>query len=90
MEVRGLSSCVPTQILEDITLRGHSSHCTPNSSLRDVAHTVYERSSQCASVLSEISPTLCEDSFLALLESNVQLAATSTKKVARTTTEKLV
>ena len=90
MEVRGLSSCTPTNILEEITLMGHISHCTPNSSLYDAAHTVYERRSQCASVLSEISPTLCEDSFLSLLKSNVQLTATSTKKVAGTTAEKLV
>ena len=52
MEVRRLSFCAPTKILEEITLRGHSSHCTPNYSLHDAAHSVYERSSQCASVLS--------------------------------------
>ena len=88
--MRGLSSCAPTKLLEEITLRGDSSHCTPNSSLHDAAHTVYERISQCVIVLLEILPTLCEDSFLFLLKSNVQLAATRTKKVARTTAEKVV
>ena len=90
IEVRVLSSCAPTNILEEITLRGYSSHCTFNSSLHNTVRTVFERHSQCASTLSEIPPTLCEDSFLDLLKSNVQLAAASTKKVARSTAEKLV
>ena len=80
----------PPQILEEITLRGYSSHCMSNSSLYDAAYTVYRRSSQCASVMSEISPTLCQDSFLSLLKYNVQLAVTSTKKMATTTPEKLL
>ena len=51
---------------------------------------VYERHSQCSSVLSDISPTLCADSFLTLLKSNVQVAATSTRNKLDADTNQLV
>ena len=54
------------------------------------ATTVYERHSQCSAVLSDISPTLCEDSFLTLLKSNVQVAATSTRNNLDAATNQLV
>ena len=54
------------------------------SSLRDfsvhqAATTASDRISQCLSILLEISQTLCENSFLGLLQSNRQIAFTSTK-----------
>ena len=51
---------------------------------------VYERHSQCSAVLSDISPTLCADSFLTLLKSNVQVAATSTRNNLDAATNQLV
>ena len=52
--------------------------------------TVYERHSQCSAVLSDISPTLCEDSFLTLLKSNVQVTATGTRDNLDAPTNQLV
>ena len=79
-EDRGLMSLTAQSILDGtFCQRGHSAPSNFNTSTAFNAHTVYARHSQCASVLSEISPTLCEDSFLSLLQSNVQVAFSSTK-----------
>ena len=79
-EDRGLMSLTAQSILEGtFGERGHSAPSNFNTSMAFNAHTVYERHTQCASVLSEISPTLCDDSFLSLLQSNVQVAFSSTK-----------
>ena len=67
-----------------------SSDCTECSSLSSPAYTVYNRISQCSSVLLDISPTLCPDSFLGMLQSNVQIAYTSTKDITKSVTETLV
>ena len=58
--------------------RGHSAPSTFNNSLQQAANTVYERHSQCSGVLTEISPTLCDDTFLSLLKGNVQITFSST------------
>ena len=53
------------------------------------AITVYNRVSQCSSILCDISPTLCEDSFLQSLKDNVHIAFTSTKASTKATAESL-
>ena len=78
-EERGLMYMTTSQILAGPTDRGPSTSSGHSSFNYDAAHTVYERHSQCASILSEISPTLCDDSFLSMIFSNVQVAFTSTK-----------
>ena len=63
----------------------------PNSiTMHKSTSTVYERHSQCSAVLSDISPTLCEDIFLTLLKSNVQVAATNTRNNLNAATNQLV
>ena len=52
---------------------------TLDISMAHAANTIYARSSQCSRVLSEISPTLGDDSFLSLLQSNVQVSFYNTK-----------
>ena len=52
--------------------------------------TVYERHSQRASVLSEISPTLCDDSFLIMLQSKVQVTLSSTNGYGKLVIDQLV
>ena len=54
------------------------------------AITVYNRVSQCSSVLCEISPTLCKDSFLKIFKDNVHITFTSTKSSIQVTAESLV
>ena len=54
-----------------LVLRGHSALKILSISLQDAAHTDMECGSQCASVLLEISPTCCDDSFIAMLKSKV-------------------
>ena len=54
----------------------HSVLCELSVSMLE-AYVVYERGSQCSSILSEISPSLCDDMFISMLESNVLLAPTS-------------
>ena len=77
---RGLISMTAEHILDgNFVDRGHSAPHILVTSMAHAAHTVYARSSQCASVLSEISPTLCDDAFLSLLQSNVQVALNITK-----------
>ena len=76
VDKREPSSLYTRTILEGVHKWGHSAHGsfpldTLNTSLYLAATTVYYRNSQCSSILSEISPTLCEDSFLNLLTSNV-------------------
>ena len=79
-EDRGLSSISAQSILEGFNgKRGHSALSSLQTSMAHAAHTVYERHSQCASVLSEISPLLNDDTFLSMLQSNVQVAVSSTK-----------
>ena len=53
-------------------------------------NTVYNRVSKCLSVLSEISPTLFDDSFLGIFKSNVQIAYTNTKDSTMSIAETLV
>ena len=90
-EDRGLSSMTAQSILDgNFGERGHRALSTLETSMAQAAHTVYERNSQCASVLSEISPTLCDDSFLSMLQSNVQVAFTSTKGNSESAINQLV
>ena len=70
--------------------RGHSAPSTFNTSLQQAANTVYERHSQCSGVFTEISPTLCDDTFLSLLKDNVQITFSSTKRSKLSTGELLV
>ena len=87
-EERGLVSMTVSEILQGDYNRGPAPRtCSP--SLYDKAHTVYERHSQCTSVLSEISPTLCNVSFLGMLQSNVMVAFSSTKGSSDFTIHKL-
>ena len=92
---RELSSLDTRTILEGVNEwgqhpQGSFSLNTLNTSLHLAATTVYYRNSQCSSILSEISPTLCEDSFLNLLTSNVIVAASSTKNSTESMAQSLV
>ena len=76
IDKRELSSLDTHNLLEGVHEWGHSAPGsfplnTLNTSLHLAATTVYCRNSQCSSILSEISPTLYEDSFLNLRTSNV-------------------
>ena len=88
-DVRGLMSMTASDILGNFNDRGHSALTSQNASMYEAAHTVYERHSQCASILSEISPSLCDDSFLSMLKSNVQVAFSSTKNNSQSTVNTL-
>ena len=89
-EERGLMSMTASEILDGSDDRGHINPSRYHtSSLYEAAHTAYKRNSQCASILSEISPTLCDDSFLSMLKSNVQVAFSSTKGSSESTVNKL-
>ena len=88
-EERGLMSMTASEILTGSCDRGLNASSGHAPSFYDAAHTVYERHSQCASVLSEISLTLCDDNFLSLIQSNVQMAFNSTKDSGESAVTKL-
>ena len=72
MDETRLSSLMSLSNLDSIRgERGHSAPSTLNTSMQQATNTVYERHSQCSGVLTEISPTLCDDTFLSLLKGNV-------------------
>jgi len=76
----GLMSMTAASILDNNFVdRGLMVSETLDTYMVHAPNTVYARSSECSSVLSEISPTLCDDSFLSLLQSNVQVSFNSTK-----------
>ena len=76
IDERELSSLDTRNILEGVHEWGYSApgsfpiH-TLNTSLYLAVTTIYCRNRQCSIIISEISPTLCEDCFLNLLTSNV-------------------
>ena len=80
-----------TQDILDVEDRElHSVQSDVASLTSSPAYTVYNRISQCSSVLLEISPTLCVNSFLGMLQSNVQIAYASTKDSTKSAAETLV
>ena len=61
-----------------------------STTMHDEATTVLDMSSNSSSVLSEMSPVLCDDYFISALKSNVQVSLTSSKKRSGITPEALV
>ena len=90
MEDRGLCSFDTTYIWDESDLWIPWNQKPTSTPMYEAATTVNERHSQCSAVLSEISPTLCEDSFLTLLRSNIHVAVTSTRNSLDAATNQLV
>ena len=90
-EDRGLCFLTVQSILDGYNGKmGQSTLSSLETSMAHATHTVYERHSQCPSVHSEISPLLCEDSFLGMLQSNAQVAFIGTKGYGVSAIDKLV
>ena len=90
-EDKGLSFLTAQSILDgNLGERGHSALSTLVTSMAHAAHTVYEIILSVQVYISEISPLLCDDNYLSMLQPNAQVAFISTKGYGESAIEKLV